>query len=236
MRTSRVPINWSRYQGLALGMISGRDRSHLQDEDIAYVGQCSSWTASFLRRLATGACLRLPRRTPEFCAESHVSIAWVPRIRLQARGDPDIDYSMLDGIHSMTLVDRTIYISHRQAHAAHGTDACISRAWKRSHDSPFRQAEQVVPLGALGLEAGNAEPARLAVIAGPVRRAHRIFDDVLAGRGGLQLGLCGQTASDDHTGHGTRRGGAEGARGEGMRCGAREWAQRGSESRHGSGV
>lgn len=91
----------------------------------------------------------------------------------------------------------------------------------------------MIPLRSLGKEAGNAEPARLAIVPGAVGGAHRIFDDILTGRGGLQLGLGRETAGEDHSGHGTRRGAAERARGGSNAVGgAHERAQGRGKGRH----
>lgn len=96
---------------------------------------------------------------------------------------------------------------------------------------PLRQAKQEFPLTTL-LEGRDTEPAGAAVRLGASRAAHRIFDNLLSRCSGLQLGLRGQTAGEDHTGRRARGGGAEVARGE-RRAG--DGAQAGAESVHEGG-
>lgn len=78
-----------------------------------------------------------------------------------------------------------------------------------SNDIPLRQVEDIIPLTTLRQEGTNAEPARLAVIAGSVRGSNRVAHDILAGRGCRKLGLGAEAAGDDHARDGARRGAAE---------------------------
>lgn len=89
----------------------------------------------------------------------------------------------------------------------------------------------MIPLRAFRLEARDAEPAGLAVVLGSVRGANDVFNDVLSCGSGLQLGLSGKAARDDHTSNGVRRRRAEGT-GTRERGGSAEKGTEGSEARH----
>lgn len=97
---------------------------------------------------------------------------------------------------------------------------------------PLRQTQDVIPLPTLRQESTNAEPARLAVIAGSIRSSNRVANDLLAGGCSSQFGLSAQAAGDDHAGDGARRGVAEAARGDVGGAGETQSRAEGGEGRH----
>lgn len=64
-------------------------------------------------------------------------------------------------------------------------------------------------------EVNDMEPARLAVVPGTRAGADSVLDKFPAIRAGCELGLGGETSSDDYAREGVRWRGAEGARSEG---------------------
>lgn len=83
---------------------------------------------------------------------------------------------------------------------------------KTSENAPLGQALEVVATGTGGLEAGNTEPAGLAVIPGPAVAGDGVLEHFVSRAGGLQLGRVGQVADDGDAGDATGGGGAEGPR------------------------
>ena len=108
-----------------------------------------------------------------------------------------------------------------------------SQKYIKGSDLPLLQAKNEIALGALGDEVRDAPPARLAVIAGAVGCGDVVLDDLLAGRGGMELGLCAEAAGEGQAGDGVGGRGAEGAGGLGGIGHAQGRAQRGEEGRHG---
>lgn len=82
-------------------------------------------------------------------------------------------------------------------------------------------------------EGRHLEEARRALIPRVLVRGHGVSDNFLARSGGLHLGLASQTTRDHDTSNGTRRGRAEGTRGQGGAGGGAEGrAQRRGNGRH----
>lgn len=108
----------------------------------------------------------------------------------------------------------------------------IQQSIKSSH-LPLLQAKDEIALGALGDEVCDAPPARLAVIAFAIGGGDVVLDDLLAGGGGMELGLCAEAAGEDQAGDGVGRRGAESAGGLGGANHAHGWAHRGEEGGHG---
>lgn len=59
---------------------------------------------------------------------------------------------------------------------------------------PLIQRQQEIPPRARLNESSHAPPARLSVVPGPAARREAVLDDLVAGRGGCQLGGAGQVA------------------------------------------
>lgn len=79
----------------------------------------------------------------------------------------------------------------------------------------LRQVHKEVSGRALG-EAGDAEPAGLAVLAGAVVAGDGVADDLAVVAGGVELGRVREVANNGDAGDGARRRGAEGAGGGGL--------------------
>lgn len=88
-------------------------------------------------------------------------------------------------------------------------------------------------MGALGDEVCDAPPARLAVLAVAMGCSNSVLDDLLAGRGSMELGLSAEAAGEGQTGDGVGGRGAKGAGGLGDIGHAHGWAQRGEKGGHG---
>ena len=78
--------------------------------------------------------------------------------------------------------------------------------------APLGQVHEVVAAGTLR-EAGDLEPAGLAVIAGSAVAGDSVSDDLATGAGRVQLRRVGEVTNDGDLGQRARRGGAESASG-----------------------
>ena len=107
---------------------------------------------------------------------------------------------------------KTVELLHkiRQQSSSLNKPSCDqgSRARRDSINVPLRQAEEVILLGTLR-EAGNAEPADLAIVAGSGVAGDSVANKLTASAGWDDLGGVSEVADDGDAGDRARGGGAE---------------------------